>query len=298
MKPRYSIPVALLAALLTLALFATSFAHAVAAAERLATADILPLAVSTEPNPNSNNAMHRRTENKIRAEMGHDNAGAVDTKTSDQQGGAPMHVRLAKRQIGARALTTVAWTTRKPRPRPVRRTTSKARTSTRTPTRTRTTTVPPLPPPSPPTPPAPPAAPQKYHYGVAVQFGTDTVQAYVNRVGFVPTMWTTYERISNSFNIGNPVGLAWALASLGQPRNSLTIVMQLFPDCGITCVTDSGISQMIEALRQINNMGIKVILCPYAEANGYCEFIESERASAFSERRGSGSGYGILFSEC
>jgi hypothetical protein len=45
--------------------------------------------------------------------------------------------------------------------------------------------------------------------------------------------------------------------------------MQLFPDCGLTCVTDSGIAQLSTALRQINDMGIKVILCPFAEGNGY-----------------------------
>jgi hypothetical protein len=85
----------------------------------------------------------------------------------------------------------------------------------------------------------------------------------------VPTVWTTFERLSDWFNIGNPVGIAWALVNLGQPWGSLTINMVLMSDCGLWCITDGGISQLAEATRQINNLGINVLIIPLPEPNGY-----------------------------
>ncbi|KAI9023472.1 glycoside hydrolase superfamily [Hyaloraphidium curvatum] len=203
--------------------------------------------------------------------------GALPLQDSDAAArrAAPQHNEhaLNARQLAAKR------TTRPPRPRPARTSRGRVerRTSTRTATRTatrttstntrtatRTTAAPPPPPP----PPISNANP-KFHFGVAVQFDRDTPAAYVQRVGFVPTVWTTYERIGASFNVGNPAGLGWMLSQLGQPRGSLTIVMQLLSDCGIGCVTDVSIRGMAEAVRRINGYGVKVIIVPYPECNGY-----------------------------
>ncbi|KAI9011683.1 glycoside hydrolase superfamily [Hyaloraphidium curvatum] len=109
----------------------------------------------------------------------------------------------------------------------------------------------------------------KFKYGVAIQFGADSPAAYSARVGFVPSVWTTYERISDWFTVGNPVGIAWALAGLGQGWGTLTINMVLMSDCGLWCIGDRGISQLAESLRQINALGIRVLVIPLPEPNGY-----------------------------